>query len=60
MDAFVRRKAGTLDVPDLDRLIYRPWLYAITKVGTKLDRTWEEGSSRKLSAPTDTGLLAEE
>ncbi|MGR3499804.1 MAG: hypothetical protein ACU0E9_13055 [Limimaricola soesokkakensis] len=39
MDAVTRRKDGTEDVPDLYRVIYRPWLYAGTKVGTKLDRT---------------------
>ncbi len=39
MDAFTRRKDGTQDVPDLYRLIYRPWLYAGTKVGRKLDRS---------------------
>lgn len=40
MDAFVRRKTGKTDVPSLHRLIYRPWLYAGTRVGAKLDRSW--------------------
>ena len=40
IDAFVRRKTGKVDVPDLHRVIYRPWLYAGTKVGARLDRSW--------------------
>lgn len=39
MEAFVRRSNGEKAVPNLYRLIYRPWLYAGTKVGAKLDRT---------------------
>jgi hypothetical protein len=45
MDAFVRRRTGEIEVPDLHRLIYRPWLYAGTKVGAKLDRSWVGGPS---------------
>lgn len=41
IDAFRRRKDGEAAVPSLRRLIYRPWLYANTKVGAKLDRNWE-------------------
>lgn len=46
MDAFVRRRTGRMDVPDLHRVIYRPWLYAGTQVGPKLDRSWPGASSR--------------
>lgn len=46
IDAFVRRKTGKVDVPDLHRVIYRPWLYAGTKVGAKLDSSWRGGASR--------------
>ena len=48
MNAHTRRKTGEIAVPDLHRLIYRPWLYAGTKVGAKLDRTW--GANRKPEA----------
>ncbi len=41
LNAHTRRKTGEIAVPDLHRLIYRPWLYAGTKVGAKLDRTWQ-------------------
>ncbi|MFC2966814.1 hypothetical protein [Acidimangrovimonas pyrenivorans] len=46
IDAFVRRKTGKVDVPDLHRVIYRPWLYAGTKVGAKLDSSWRSGASK--------------
>ena len=58
IDAFVRRKNGNLDVPNLHRLIYRPWLYANTTVGVKLDRTWKSPSRKSLSLP-DASLAAE-
>ncbi|MCA1776724.1 MAG: hypothetical protein LC676_14280 [Loktanella sp.] len=60
IDAYVRRKNGNLDVPDLHRLIYRPWLYANTKVGTKLDRTWGAASKKKPTTPLATGTPAAE
>jgi hypothetical protein len=47
IDAFVRRKNGILDVPDLNRLIYRPWLYANTKVGLNLERSWKTSANKK-------------
>ncbi len=40
IDAFVRGGKGDKAVPNLYRLVYRPWLYANTKVGVKLDRSW--------------------
>jgi IS5 family transposase len=46
IDAHRRRKDGQAAVPDLHRLIYRPWLYAGTKVGARLDRNWERAESR--------------
>ena len=60
IDAFVRRKNGNLDVPDLHRLIYRPWIYANTKAGTKLDRTWGAASTKEPSTPMNAGMLAAE
>lgn len=39
IEAYVRGAKGDKAVPNLYRLIYRPWLYANTKVGTKLNRS---------------------
>lgn len=44
VDAYVRRKSGATEVPNLYRILYRPWLYANTKVGAKLDRSWSKPS----------------
>jgi hypothetical protein len=52
VEAFVRRKNGKKDTPDLYRILYRPWLYAGTKVGAKLDRSW---AHRAASQPRDSG-----
>ena len=43
IDMLVRRKTGAASIPDLYRVIYRPRLYAGTKVEAKLDRTSESG-----------------
>lgn len=50
IEAFVRRKTGKVDVPDLHRVIYRPWLYAGTKVGAKLNSNWRGGKQREQQA----------
>ncbi|GHE06206.1 hypothetical protein GCM10008024_39830 [Allgaiera indica] len=41
VDAYVRRKSGVIEVFNLYRVLYRPWLYANSKVGAKPDRSWE-------------------
>lgn len=40
-------------MPDLYRVLYRPWLYAGTKVGAKLDRSWKASAALAVSQPTD-------
>lgn len=50
IDAFRRRRDGGAGVPSLRRLIYRPWLYASTKVGAKRDRNWDRAD--RAAAPT--------
>jgi hypothetical protein len=39
IEAYIRGAKGDKAVPNLYRLIYRPWLYANTKLGTKLNRS---------------------
>lgn len=39
MSAYIRKRNGEKVVPDLHRLIYRPWLYAGTPVGKKFERS---------------------
>ena len=39
MDAFSRDRNGRKRIPNLYRVMYRPWLYAGTPVGKKFDRT---------------------
>lgn len=46
LEAFVRCKNGATEVPNLYRVLYRPWLYANTKAGAKLDRSWQ-GTGRR-------------
>ena len=53
LDARKLRKGGGEDVPDLYRVLYRPWLYAGTKVGTKLDRSWKTPAVQTVNRPTD-------
>lgn len=48
LNAHTRRKTGEISVPDLHRLIYRPWLYANTKAGAKLDRSWSRPSVKAM------------
>jgi hypothetical protein len=60
IDSFVRRKNGKKDIPDLYRIIYRPWLYAGTKVGAKLDRSWSGSQVARLRAPMDLLPVAAE
>lgn len=38
IDAVVRKKDGTIAVPNLYRVLYRPWLYVRTPVGRKFER----------------------
>lgn len=52
MDARKLRKGGGEDVPDLYRVLYRPWLYAGTKVGAKLDRSWKPPATKATVPPT--------
>ncbi|CAM4034913.1 hypothetical protein [Palleronia rufa] len=52
IEAFVRRKTGKADAPDLHRVIYRPWLYAGTKVGARLDSSWGRRAVRKTQTTT--------
>ena len=47
------RKGGGDDVPDLYRVLYRPWLYAGTKVGAKLDRSWKSPVAQAVVQPAD-------
>lgn len=58
VDAYRRRKDGTAAVPNLRRLIYRPWLYAGTKVGAKLDRSSVKNAERADTARGDVGATA--
>jgi hypothetical protein len=51
IDAHRRRKDGEAAVPSLRRLIYRPWLYANTKVGAKLGRSWEGSATSRACRP---------
>lgn len=60
MDGLVRRKSGGVDVPDLHRLIYRPWLYAGTKVGVALDRSWSPPERGANNHNTNSSTLAAE
>lgn len=53
LDARKFRKGGGEDVPDLYRVLYRPWLYARTKVGAKLDRSRETPPVQTGNQPTD-------
>ena len=39
MDAFTKRKDGTLEPPDIYRMLYRPWLYMGTKLGARFERS---------------------
>lgn len=52
IEAFVRRKTGKADAPDLHRVIYRPWLYAGTKVGARLDSSCGRRVLRKTQTTT--------
>lgn len=53
LDARKLRKGGGEDVPDLYRVLYRPWLYAGTKVGAKLDRSWKSPVAQAVVQPAD-------
>jgi hypothetical protein len=53
LDARKLRKGGGEDVPDLYRVLYRPWLYAGTKVGAKLDRSWKAPAAQAVAQPID-------
>ncbi len=39
MDAFTKRKDGSIDPPDIYRMLYRPWLYMGTKLGARFERS---------------------
>ncbi|MFW8637493.1 hypothetical protein [Cribrihabitans pelagius] len=39
MDAFTKKKDGSEVPPDLYRVLYRPWLYMGTKLGTRFERS---------------------
>ena len=60
MDAFRRTRAGAVEVPDLHRLLYRPWLYMGTRVGARLDRSWSGRSSTDGSCLSASPDLAAE
>lgn len=53
MGARKLRKGGGDDVPDLYCVLYRPWLFADTKVGAKLDRSWKPPATEATAPPTD-------
>ncbi|MFU8865451.1 MAG: hypothetical protein ACNA7O_16185 [Rhodobacterales bacterium] len=39
MDAFTKRKDGSIDPPDIYRILYRPWLFMSTKLGARFERS---------------------
>lgn len=45
MDAMTKRKNGKDDPPDIHRILYRPWMFAGTKLGARFDASWATRSS---------------
>jgi hypothetical protein len=39
MDAYTKRKDGSIDPPDIYRMLYRPWLYMGTKLCARFERS---------------------
>ena len=39
MDAFTKGKGGSIDPPDIYRMLYRPWLFMGTKFGARFEQS---------------------
>lgn len=58
IDAHRRRTDGQAAVPDLHRLLHRPWLFAGATVGATLDRSGGRARVVAMSSVTNTAICA--